>query len=207
MQVLSLCEKDCPDHIPYSDSLGKEVGAGADGQVFEIKDSNKVIKYCVLYENYSKDLSYEFEKITQSICYIRDYKPSICARVYDFSFLAYGSRKIFNGLNQKYIIYYYTMEKLYKISEDEKKVFHTILSHEDRGIVKNFSEEKLRETLFGLSRGLDFDGDRVILFYNNLKNFSIRHLDIHVRNIMKDSKGNFRLIDFDRVEIGDSLNE
>jgi len=207
MQVLSLCEKDCPERIPYYNSLGQEIGNGSDGQVFEIANSNRVIKYCILYQDFSEDLHYRYSKIKKAICYIKDNKPSTCARVYDFSFLVFGSRKLFNGLKQDYIIYYYTMEKLSKISDDEKKVFHTILSHEDRGIVKNFSEEKLRETLFGLSRGLDFDEGRVILFYNNLKNSSIQHLDIHVRNIMKDLEGNFRLIDFDRVKIGDTLNE
>jgi serine/threonine protein kinase len=201
MQVLSLYEKNYPDHIPYYDLLGNEVGAGSDGQVFDIKGTNKVIKYCILYQDYSNDLHFKFEEIMKAICNIRDYNPNICARVYEFDFIAYGSRRVFRGLDQKYVMYYYIMEKLSKISEDEKKVFHTILSHEDRGIIKNFKDKELKEILFGLSRGLDFDEERVIIFYNNLKNSPIQHLDIHVRNIMKDSEGNYRLIDFDRVNI------
>lgn len=201
MQALSLCEKYCPERIPYYDSLGEELGYGADGQVFEILNSNRVIKYCVLYDDFSEDLNDRYSKIRKALYYILYNKPNTCARLYDFNFLLHASRKLFNELNQDYIVYYYTMEKLLKISEDEKKVFHTILSHEDRGIVKNFSDEKLRKTLSGLSRGLDFDERRVILFYDNLKNSSIQHLDIHVRNIMKDAEGNFRLIDFDRIKL------
>jgi hypothetical protein len=35
------------------------------------------------------------------------------------------------------------MERLNKLSEDEKKVFHSILSHEDNNLRKNFSIKKI----------------------------------------------------------------
>ena len=66
--------------------------------------------------------------------------------------------------NKLFILHYYIMEKLYTISEDEYKVFHTILSHEDREIKKNWSRKKIEETIKGLSLGLDFDKDKVLSF-------------------------------------------
>ena len=92
------------------------------------------------------------------------------------------------------------MEKLLKISEDEAKVFHSILSHEDRGIFKNFSTDKVKKMLHGMQRGLDFDLQKIMLFYEALQNPQILHLDIHPRNIMKDENNNFKLIDLDRLQ-------
>jgi thiamine kinase-like enzyme len=92
------------------------------------------------------------------------------------------------------------MEKLQKITEDEGRVFHSILSHEDSGKIKDFSNEKIQELLFGM-RALDFDAEQVTLFCNNIKTPHLSHLDIHTRNIMKDDKGNFKLIDLDRVTL------
>jgi thiamine kinase-like enzyme len=90
------------------------------------------------------------------------------------------------------------MEKLNKISEDEKKVFHSIMSHEDQNLHKNFSMSKIKNMLQGLSMGLDFDASKIIIFCENLRSTVIHHNDIHPRNIMKDNFGNFKLIDFDR---------
>ena len=55
--------------------------------------------------------------------------------------------------------------------------------------------------LSGLSSGLDFDEEKVIFFVNNFKKSPIIHNDVHVRNIMKDCDGNFKMIDFDRAEL------
>jgi thiamine kinase-like enzyme len=97
------------------------------------------------------------------------------------------------------------MEKLFKISEDERKIFHTILSHEDRNIVKNYPLDKVKKMLTGMSYSLDFDYNKVIFFYQNLRDCPLQHLDLHVRNIMKDIDGNFKMIDFDRMKLESGL--
>jgi thiamine kinase-like enzyme len=111
------------------------------------------------------------------------------------------SRDAWKNTKQRYVLYYYIMEKLQKITEDEHKVFDSLVSHEDRGKKKNFTPAKVKEMLQGLRKGLDFDAQRVTFFYDNFNKSPVAHLDIHPRNIMKDAAGNFKLIDFDRAEI------
>lgn len=201
MQALALCQKVCPTKIPFAPAT--KLGDGADGDVYEIVgDPHKVIKFCVMYDRYGSDLITEYEDINKVLCYLEKHKPAICARVYEHAFLTDGIQ-INQEYQLKYLLYYYVMEKLQKITEDEKKVFHSILSHEDRGIIKNFSEAEAFDMLMGMSKGLEFDFTKVFNFYDALKESSIKHRDIHVRNIMKDGSGNFRLIDFDRVELGE----
>lgn len=200
MLVLKLCQTLCPDKIPVVAS-GK-LGDGADGEVFEIKDDpNKVIKFCVLYETGSIKLSNTYKYISRVLDHLINTPSPTHAHVYTYSYMGEYSRPVTWKKEQKYILYYYIMEKLFKISEDERKVFHSIVSHEDRGIKKNFPPNKVKEMVTGLEQGLDFDAEKVIFFYNNFRKTPVAHLDIHVRNIMKDAAGNFKLIDFDRSEL------
>jgi RIO-like serine/threonine protein kinase len=92
------------------------------------------------------------------------------------------------------------MEKLEKLSDDESKVFFTLLSHEDNNKKKNYTEENAIEILNKLKIGLDFDFDKVLYFFNKIMLNEINHLDISERNIMKDSCGTFKLIDFERIK-------
>lgn len=202
MFVLSLCNQLCSDKIPYQTDT--RLGDGADGEVFSIvNEPTKVIKLGIKYEHHDEDLDREYNRIREAIDYFIHTSPAAYARVYEQGYLGTFSRDIpsYRGGKQKFTMYYYIMEKLEKITEDEKKVFHTIISHEDRGIEKNFSPSKVREMLQGMSRGLDFDAEKVTLFCENIKSAAVSHLDMHVRNIMKDSSGEFKLIDLDRIKL------
>ena len=90
------------------------------------------------------------------------------------------------------------MEKLFKTTEDERKVFHSILCHNDSGVEKKYTLEQILKMLDGLEFGLDFDKKKVMIFCEKIRASPVCHNDVHVRNIMKDSQGNFKLIDFDR---------
>lgn len=202
MYVLSLCNQFCPEKIPVK--VGGRLGEGADGEVLEIiDDPSKVIKLGILYERHDRGFEKYYKQIQRVLDYMMLVQPAAYARVYEHGYLGTYSRKAehWRTGKQKFIIYYYIMEKLQKTTEDERKVFHTILSHEDRGIEKNFSPAKIREMLEGMSRGLDFDAEKVMLFCDNIRGASVSHLDIHVRNIMKDDAGKFKLIDLDRIEL------
>jgi len=202
MFVLSLCKQLCPDKIPAE--LGARLGDGADGEVFSINgDDSRVFKLGILYERYDTGLLKAYQQIRDVLNFMQTEKPEGYAHVYEHEYLCTSSRKVehLRSGKQYFIIYSYTMEKLNKISEDERRVFHSILSHEDRGIEKNFSSDKIREMLEGLARGLDFDAEKVTLFCDNIRAAPVSHLDIHVRNIMKNESGNFKLIDFDRIEL------
>lgn len=202
MFVLSLCRQLCPDKLPVQPD--QRLGDGADGEVLSIVgDPSKVIKLGVLYERHDRGMIKYYNHIKNVLDYMVENKLDSYARVYVHGYLGTYSRKMehWKSGTQGFILYYYIMEKLRNLSEDERRIFHSILSHEDKGIEKNFSSEKIQEMLDGMSRGLDFDEDKVKLFCEKIKRAPVSHLDIHVRNIMKDDLGNFKLIDLDRVEL------
>ena len=152
--------------------------------------------------DYSDSLSKNYVKQLMLLNELEKESPSCFAKVYDYGLIHFGERETEVG-KQKYVVYYSILEKLYAISEDEKKVFHTILSHEDSGKIKKFSSKELGKILFNLRRGLDFSEEEVKLFHTNLQATKIRHCDIAPRNIMKNKLGKFKLIDFDRMEINE----
>lgn len=201
MLALKLCQQFCPEKVNFS--LSNRLGDGADGEVFELQDKpDKVIKFCVLYEYEGSDIKANINGILKSLSYIKYNRPCTYAQVHDYMYLGESSRRLESlGKNQNYILYYYIMEKLFKISEDEKKVFHSILCHQDMNLKKDYSINKIKEMLRGMGRALDFDFDKVTFFCDNVKKIPLQHQDVHVRNIMKDKMGNFKLIDFDRCEL------
>ena len=166
-----------------------KIGEGVDGEVYPVPlDPSKVMKICK---------SFDFEKV-DSVFSVVEFLIKNQPRAYACVFLITE-----NHINN-FILYYYVMEKLNKISDDEEKLFHTILSHEDRNIIKNYEPDEINKILEGLARGLDFDAERVKFFLDGIKCSPIKHNDLHPRNIMKDEFGDFKLIDFDRcVLIGE----
>jgi serine/threonine protein kinase len=201
MLVYKLCQELCLDQVPWTPA--SKLGDGADGEVFDIADDpTKVIKFCVLYETGGTSVQKMYKRIGSVIDYLKDSSSSTYAQVYEHRYLGLYSRYVVWGnMKQNYILYYYTMEKLYKISEDEKKVFHSLLSHEDRGIKKNYSADRVKKMINGMTQGIDFDAEKVMFFCDNFRKTSVIHHDIHIRNIMKDANGYFKLIDFDRATL------
>ena len=181
-------------NISINFRLGKEIGSGADGEVFEIIDSPNVIKFSILYDCGHTSLS-DYDRISKTLNYLIDHSPQPYARIYEHKYLGQFERDGY----QKHILYYYVMEKLNHISDDETKVFHSILSHEDRQVKKNY--QKINKILNGLSAGLDFDEKEVKLFVASLVACVIKQNDIHPRNIMKNNLGQFRFIDVDRCQM------
>lgn len=172
---------------------GISLGGGVDGEVFSIIDStSKVIKFGISFdEDESEYSSYNYKSLTKVLGFIQLQQPSAYVRVYD-----YGR----TCETDEAMIYYCVMEKLREISEDERRIFHSILSHEDFGKKKDLSAAKVEELISGMS-ALDFDPKKVRLFCDNIKAPPLSHHDMHTRNIMKDSIGNFKLIDLDRVTL------
>jgi len=205
MQALSLCKKVCPDKIPV---ITEEfIGDGADGDVYGIQNHpDRVIKFSVLYEwNYQK-IDAIYSRIDKVLTFLELNKPPAYARVYAHGLMHNETRMIeLDGSpsSQKYILYYYILEKLQPISECEQKVFHSIISHQDNNISRNYTVSQIKKILVCMSYGLDFDMSEVIIFHMNITECIVNHNDVHQRNIMKNKLGQFRLIDFDRSTIGD----
>lgn len=205
MMVLSLCQKFCPDKIPVIPTV--RLGAGSDGEVFDIEATpDKVIKLGVRFDLGIEDeemqdwFLYYYKDLLPVLKFLSTHHDPAYVRVYAYAHLGSYQRDFLSAPNgkQNLVLYYYIMEKLLPLSEDEKRVFHTILSHEDNNKVKDLSIDKIKKNLQGLSCGLDFDAEKVILFCENLRSSPVKHLDMHSRNIMKDTFGSFMLIDMDR---------
>src|ERR1035437_4975092 len=127
MLVLSLCNKFCPDKLPVIP--GNRIDDGADGEIFTITNvDDKVIKFGVLYDPFDSDSIHDknYNNIQSVIDVIINTQPRAYVRVFSQGYLGTYCRDILYG-RQDFILYYYIMEKLKKISEDERKVFHSIL--------------------------------------------------------------------------------
>lgn len=156
-------------------NLTNRIGSGADGIVW--LTNNKVVKICI--GDYLK-----FVQILKSL-------DNNYVKVYEH-------KKIDKYLDADMYLYY--MEKLNKLTEDENKVFYTLVSHEDSSKIKSFSDKKAIKILDELERFLEFDKNKVFKFIKQISANNIKHLDICERNIMKDDCGNFKLIDLERVK-------
>lgn len=197
MKSFAVCQEKCPELLPSN--IGGRISGGADGEVFGILDDyHKVIKFSIA----------PSDKKNEVIPYLLKYSDPICAKIYDYKYLGtFNSNKYHDYYSDIgcFSLYYYIMERLYHLTEDEEKVLYTIFSHEDRGIIKKYRGDELKKILSGLTRGLDFDEKKVRLFAAGLESSVIEHNDLDPRNIMKDHIGNFKLIDFDRSTIKDNI--
>ena len=192
MNCLSILEdKGENKYLPLID---QEIGYGADGQVFTLRDyPNKVLKFSILYDlDYSHTLDIKYANISKMFAHIKS-TVGCFPFLYDYGMLLSGNRKTTVG-NQDYIIYYSIWEKLNKLSDDNKKVLFTILNAFDN----NSSIRSLKKDLDTLSMYLDFEIEKSITFFKELNNLKINHNDLHIRNILIDNNGYFKLIDFDK---------
>lgn len=181
-----LLKKMCPAHL----TKGASLGSGVDGEVFSIIDyPNRVIKLGLIY--HGEYDNYDYNSLANVLEFIYLNKPPAYVHVYEYGRMCE---------TDDVTIYYCVMEKLLEISEDEGRIFHSILSHEDFGKKKDLSPVKVQELIYGMS-ALDLDAKKVTLFCNNIRTSPVIHWDMHTRNIMKDDAGNFKLIDLDRVTL------
>lgn len=194
MQVLKLISQH---HIFLPYLLGKKMGDGSDGEVFELLNySDRVIKLSIIYDDCeSNSLSIYQNRILPVLDYLFFEKLSICPQIFEHGYLG----EYYQNPSEKFSLHYCIMERLFSLSEDENKVFHSVVSHEDREIKKDLSTVKIRKMLRGLARGLDFDLEMIILFCDQLRESKIKHQDLHYRNIMKNGIGHFKIVDFDRI--------
>lgn len=182
----------------YQHCVKDKIGEGADGDCYSLSnDSDKVVKFSVHYCWDQEDTAKIIDNRLQGYIQVQN-NPDLFARLYEFGFLGKGTRQVVSG-EQEYLIFYCLMEKLDKISEDEIKVFHTLLSHEDRNCNKRYSLLQISKILKGLAVGLTFDQEEVIFFMQKIMSTKTGYTDFHPRNIMKDKNKNFKLIDFDRI--------
>ena len=178
--------------------LGEEIGSGVDGQIFEKKDNpSRVIKISCTDNTWEHS---NYHRLAEILLYL-DFKSYWhFAKMYD-----HGPLHTFDestgSLRKVFTIHYIEMEKLLPLSEDEVKIFHTLLSHEDANKKKEFNTDQILSMVNKLSEYLVLDKVKVCGFCFAIMDCYLKHKDLHPRNIMKNAEGNFRLIDFDRLEL------
>lgn len=119
--------------IPNID-LSKRVGRGVDGEVYKLKTNKPLVvkvSLCI-------DPEHQLTDKINTLCYISRTKYPIHANIYDVISLN-RCYKIILFEKKFYSAYSYIMEELVPISEDEYKVFHDLVSHEDNNIIKDLS--------------------------------------------------------------------
>ena len=172
----------------YSNRVSNLIGKGVDGEVFQSLDNpNEVIKFGVVFHAQPVN-------IERNINYIMEHNPCTYVHVHDFS-IKPSKHEL---LSHVYVCF---MEKLSSLSNDEIKLFHTLVSHEDSNKKKDITDANVVKITEDLSFFLDFDKKKVRSFCSNYLNSNIIHHDLHPRNIMKDKNNNFKLIDLDRISI------
>lgn len=207
MQALNLLQQHS---LPLPHKLGPEIGSGSNGQVFELATNPQLlIKLSVIFDLFKqppKEVYYG--EIQPVLDYVMNQSPSIYVRIQEHGYLGDFQRKMdyWKDGTQAYVLHYYVMEKLLPLSEDETKLFHSIISHEDRNLKKDISPEILTEALYGLSFGLDFDRNTVMSFCQAVKQSPLQHLDLAPRNIMKDVAGNYKCVDLDNCFLNPNPN-
>lgn len=160
------------------------VYAGADGEVF--KSNDKIIKFVEIFDS-KKNANIAWNRIKRNIEWIMDNNPSNFVRVDDF-----GLIQVFE--NKYSIVYFYLMEKLYPLNKEETSLVKLIFKNENANNLK-FSLENLDY----FNEFLKFDKEKITDFVIKTKKCKMKHLDIHSKNIMKDSLGNFKFIDLERT--------
>jgi hypothetical protein len=180
-------------------NLGAEIGYGADGQVFDLKDdSSKVVKIGVLYDVHETlSLDDSFNAIEKNYRHFINGSETHFVNIFEFGMIGKGTRNTVAG-PENYIVYYIIQEKLFSMSEDEKKALKTVCDVIN-GVVKN--SKPVSSILKDLNNWFDFDYSKVNGFFEQVKCSKIQHLDFHRRNILKDANGCFRLIDLERLNI------
>lgn len=173
------------------------LGEGADGEVFEIQeDLNKVIKFSVMFDFCHDTLDKEYDLLSITLNHILLNYDSTIVKLFAFNKLG-----TFSSSNQKdkqlYLLHYSILEKCFPLSEDENKV----LKYFFKSNINNI--DKILETLTIQNQWLDFDLDKMKIFFINRMNSKIRNNDLNSLNIMKDSFGNFKSIDLDRFSLHD----
>ncbi len=171
MSLLSLI-KEFKVKLPVD--LGKRIGKGAYGEVFEIKGSkSRVIKIAKASESEWPDLKKRLNDIKKSN------NPAIC-KIYNFNKLhSFGAHYHYNNE----ILFFYICEKLNKINNDEADAIVYLLF--------NFKSSRIHKNVFS---------NNMYSFLRNVKKFKYQHQDIHSRNIMQTRAGKIKLIDCESFE-------
>lgn len=188
----------------------EEIGSGISSTIYEIKDTNKVLKI-----SDNRNEFYGYEKLIEAFeedSSIKNYFeiPLILAPINKSFYQQIELSDIsYNNQNPRY---YFILNKLNKLDDNETKIFEDIL--------KYYNASDISEIIIDYENEIDEDDEYIMdhlienghkYIDNEMKNiwefFKIifsyceeyEFFDIHVDNIMKDNQGNYKVIDIRTV--------
>lgn len=164
--------------VPYD--LEEKIGYGADGEVWSIRNSDKVVKFSTLYPIYNTSIEDIFRLKAEVFDELFKRKEDIFVNFSDF----FREKVTFDG-----IVYSYVMDRLNYLSENEERYIDSFTLEEE----KESSELKY---LLTQEQQKKFNQ-----FLKNKKMSRFVYVDFHCENVMKGKDDNYKFIDFDSVQI------
>lgn len=216
----------CPNELKQK--VGDFIHHGWYGEVYELAiDPEKVIKLSVALDENNAIRELDDIKHIESID-----SPAV-PKIYDYGILCdidlSGLKRLnleMGGIKDHGVAYYYVMERLYSLDNDEGSTIETILQslHQiwDKSDPRG-SEIKQRQFIFrnrqelrkeAIKRNKEEDTDewdeqnvdgglfqRILNLFEYMQLRGIVHHDIHGGNIMQNADGELKLVDLESIEI------
>lgn len=191
--LLNEVKTNCPDELEYE--IGKFLGKGNFGEVYEVQGENSVIKIGMV-RNES-----EINKILDNLQDMQRRSSRILPEILDYGSLCevdYGGPKW---------TFYYVVERLYPINTKLVNLFNEVLTSRD--INDRIERLKLNiDRKLKLKTGRDPFMDKysveeleqVLDIYEKMKKHGIHQRDMHGGNIMRNSDGKLKIIDLESVK-------
>lgn len=179
-------------------NFGEKLGSGAHGDIWELLNyPDKVMKVAWApldvpkeFHNLPNNIGqrWTFPNVQATYQYLLQHQFPALAKIFDF-------RPLHKRTDRQY--YSVLLERLQPLTEPEQKVMKSVCMDYNG----NIETGKCLYHIDELKGWLEFNAHKVITFYTALGNLPVIHRDFHRRNIMKDAQGNFKLIDFELLDI------
>ena len=207
--ILDVVKQQCPENL--RNDIGKFLGRGSFGEVYEIDGGDKVIKIAVAGSGSFSTPESEANRYLDKIKALSELNTDVFVGVYDYGILCNVDPPY---PNRKGVAYYYVMDKLIKVPDVEAKIAAKTL--EDLFDIGNqgIGEERenninryltFKEKVNKNKGDIDEDGPNPIAkaydLYKRMRASRVRHEDIHKDNIMQDADGKYKLIDLEASKI------
>lgn len=170
------------------------IGSGFHGEVWSLFDQpDKVVKLAwapIIDQDYHP--KWTWQHIHNTYQYLIQHPSPTLATIYEVNV----SVRIPHTNRQYYSV---LMEKLLPLTDDELKVMTSVVMDYNGNIESGKCLQHIQE----LQEWLEFDAAQAEHFYDSLVQLPVVQRDFHSRNIMKDKEGEFRLIDFECLDLKD----
>ena len=195
--ILEEIRDSCPSQL--HENIGKLIGSGYYGEVYEIDD--KVLKIGIAKTKSDADIMISKLQRLQSLNSI------LFAQIFDYGILC-----DIDLPNSKYMIksgvaYFYLMEHLIPISSNDIKIISRTLNDlEDLSRKPNYEQLK-KKYLWSKSRQYKRDGGiedvdpliKAASLWDNMISSNLSHRDMHQKNIMQNENGDYKFVDLESM--------